>query len=282
MTEINEAQKIIDSLQDVFNLTSTENFEKVKKEAKGNVAEGYSSTAASSGYSSKAASSGNYSKAASSGYSSTAASSGDYSTASATGENVCAFACGRNVMAKASKGGGIALSEYDDKGKLLAVAASIVDGKKLLAGEWYKLEGGKFIHVDMSDNIFSRVKSIKKIGGAVVKTVIIDGEKKKSYVYISGGKSAHGVTVEKAKADLRYKIADRDASKFKAWNKTEKRPIDDLIEAYRVITGACESGTRAFVESQKITAKKMSVDEVITATKGAYGNEAFAKFWSAA
>ena len=89
------------------------------------------------------------------------------------------------------------MSEYDDKGKLLAVAASIVDGKKLLAGEWYKLEGGKFIHVDMSDNIFSRVKSIKKIGGAVVKTVIIDGEKKKSYVYISGGKSAHGVTVER-------------------------------------------------------------------------------------
>ena len=261
---MNEAQKIIDGLQDVFNLTSGENFEKFKKEAKGNVAEG------------------NSSKAASSGDSSTAASSGNSSTASATGENVCAFACGRNVMAKASKGGGIALSEYDDKGKLLAVAASIVDGKKLLADEWYKLEDGKFIHVDLSDNIFSRVKSIKKIGGAVVKTVIIDGQKKKSYVYISGGKSAHGVTVEKAKADLRYKIADRDTSKFKAWDKKEKRPLDDLIEAYRVITGACESGTRAYVESQKVTAKKMSIEEVIAATKGAYGNDAFAKFFGEA
>ena len=270
---LDEAQKIIAGLKDVFNLPSSENFEKLKKEAKGNVAEGNYSTAASSG---------NYSTAASSGYNSTAASSGYNSTASATGENVCAFACGRNVMAKSSKGGGIALSEYDDKGKLIAVAAAIIDGKKLLDDEWYKLEGGKFVHVDMSDGIFSRVKSIKKIGGATVKTVIIDGQKKKSYIYISGNKSAHGETIEKAKADLRYKIADRDTSKFKAWDKKEKRSLDDLIEAYRVITGACESGTRAFVEGQKITAKKLSVEEVITATKGAYGNEAFAKFFKEA
>ena len=182
-------------------------------------------------------------------------------------------------MAKASKGGGIALSEYDDKGKLLSVAASIIDGKKLLADEWYKLEGGKFVHVDISDNILSRVKSVKKVGGAIVKTVVVNGEKKKSFIYISGGKSAHGETVAKAKADLRYKISDRDTSKFKEWNVKEKRSLDDLIEAYRVITGACASGTKAFVEGQKITAKKMSVEEVITATKGAYGNDAFANFF---
>ena len=220
-----EAQTIIASLSSVFE-TATTGFEKFYKDAE-KKDKGYSSTAASSGYSSKAASSGNYS---------TAASSGNYSKAEATGENVCAFACGRNVCAKASLGGGIALSEYDDENKLVAVAAAIIDGKKLLADEWYKLEKGKFVHVDWSDGVFSRVKSIKKIGQATVKTVILDGKKKKSYVYISGGKSAHGETIEKAKADLRFKISDRNTSKFKDWKLSDQKTLDDLIEAYRIIT----------------------------------------------
>ena len=361
MTDQNEAQKIIDAMQDVFNIASS-GFDKFYKEAKEN-SSGYSSkaassgtsskaassgtyskaassgtyskaassgnysTAASSGYSSTAASSGNYSKAASSGdsstaassgtyskaassgdastaassgYSSTAASSGTYSNAAssgdsskaassgdsskaaASGENVCAFACGRNVCAKASLGGGIALSEYDDKNKLVAVAASIIDGKKLLADEWYKLEGGKFVHVDWSDGIFSRVKSIKKIGNATVKTIIIDGQNKKSYIYISGGKSAHGETIEKAKADLRYKIADRDTSRFKGWKLTDEKPLDEIIEAYRVITGACEEGTRTFVERQEKLPQKLTIADVINRTKGAFGNEQFAAFFKEA
>ncbi len=250
---------------------------------------GNSSKAASSGNSSKAASSGNYSTAASSGNSSTAASSGNYSTAAssgnyskaeATGENVCAFACGTKSMAKASKGGGIALSEYSEDGKkLLSVKASIIDGNKLLADEWYRLEGGEFTHVDFSDGVFSHVKSIKKLGGATVKTVIIDGKKKKSYIYISGGKSAHGETIEKAKADLRFKISDRDTTKFKTWKVTDEKMLDEVIEAYRIITGACEQGTRNFVESQGELPKKMTVADVISRTKGAFGNEKFSEFF---
>ena len=295
MTDQNEAQKIIDAMQDVFNIASS-GFDKFYKEAKENssgtyskaASSGNSSTAASSGTYSKAASSGDSSKAASSGNSSTAASSGnsskaassgDSSKAEASGENVCAFACGRNVCAKASLGGGIALSEYDDHGKLLSVAASIIDGKKLLADEWYKLEGGKFVHVDWSDNIFSRVKSIKKIGNATIKTVIIDGQEKKSYIYISGGKSAHGETIDKAKSDLRYKIADRDTSRFKGWKITDEKPLDEIIEAYRIITGACEQGTRNFVESQGKLPKKLTITDVINRTKGAFGNEQFAAFF---
>ncbi len=253
---INEALKIIIGLQDVFNLTLPEGFKKIFDEAK---------------EADK--------KAASSGDCSTAASSGDCSRAEASGESVCAFACGKNVCAKSSIGGGIALSEYDDKNKLIAVLASIVDGKKLLADEWYKLEGGKFVHVDQSDGIFSRVKSIKKIGGATVKTVIIDGKKKKSYIYISGGKSAHGETIEKAKSDLRFKISDRDMAKFKEWKVLDEKTLDEVIEAYRIITGACEQGTRNFVDSQGKLPNKLTVSAVIERTKGAFGNDKFAEFF---
>jgi hypothetical protein len=240
---------------------------------------GVYSMAVSSGDASKAASSGDSSTAVSSGDSSTAASSGDASKAEASGNSVCAFACGGNVSARASKFGGIALSEYSKDGKtLLAVKAAIIDGKKLLADEWYRLEDGEFVHVDYSDDIFSRVKSVKKVGTATIKTVVIDGKIQKSYIYILNGKSAHGETIAKAKSDLRYKISDRDTSKFSDWKLTDEKPLDEIIEAYRVITGACESGTRNFVESKGKLPEKLIVSAVIDLTRGSFGNEMFEKF----
>lgn len=48
---------------------------------------------------------------------------------------------------------------------------------------------------------------------------------------------------------------------------------------YRVITGACEAGTRNFVEGLSKRKKKYTVAEIIEQTKGQYGNDTFKEFF---
>ena len=55
---------------------------------------------------------------------------------------------------------------------------------------------------------------------------------------------------------------------------------DECIRMYRVITGACEYGTRSFV-SKKEPSKikdKYSIRELIKLTKGQYGNDKLVQF----
>jgi hypothetical protein len=112
---------------------------------------GHSSRSASSGHSSRSASSGNYSSSASSGNYSSSASSGHSSRSEAKGKHCAAAALGKNVKVRASLGGGICATEYgnfDGEGyPLLAIKAAIVDGEKIKADTWYKLENGEFIEV---------------------------------------------------------------------------------------------------------------------------------------
>ena len=131
-----------------------------------------------------------------------------------------------------------------------------------------------------ADGIHAKLVSRKTINDIEVFTVrksILDDND--SFVVKRGDKFSHGETVEKAIQDLRYKISDRDTSKFKDWNKNTVIPIEDAIEAYRVITGACEFGVKDFVEHQKEIPEKISIGEVIARTKGVYGNQEFSGFF---
>ena len=172
-------------------------------------------------------------------------------------------------------------SEYqEDKGKYIPVGgfAKIVDGKKIKPDCWYICENKKPVEVDFTDNIFSRVISTKTIKGNTIKEIIIDGKSEKSYLVISGDKAAHGKTIAAAKKDLLYKISNRDTSKYKDWKLTDTKTADELIEAYRVITGACFYGTKSFCESIKLP-EKATIAQAIEITRGQYGNETFTKFF---
>lgn len=57
------------------------------------------------------------------------------------------------------------------------------------------------------------------------------------------------------------------------------KTVDDIIESYRVITGACEHGVHNFVESKGKIPAKMKIKYVIEMTRGEFGNEEFAKFF---
>ena len=95
------------------------------------------------------------------------------------------------------------------------------------------------------------------------------------------GKYAHGETIQDAKADLLYKISNRDKSLYKDLTLNSEVTFEQAIEMYRVITGACAAGTKDFVEHRlKVKKDKYTVAELIELTKGEYQSAMFADFFN--
>ncbi len=126
------------------------------------------------------------------------------------------------------------------------------------------------------DDRFSEVVSVK---GNIYR--LKDVNKFKEYFLVSDGKGkfAHGDTIKEAKEDLIYKISNRDKSQYSNIDVNEKLSFENCIEMYRVITGACATGTRNFIESKGIKKQKLSVIKIAEITKGNYGSSEFAAFF---
>ena len=103
----------------------------------------------SSGYGAQIGSSGNDAQIGSSGYGAKIGSSGNGAKIDSTGEDCVIMCAGINSVAKASKGSWITLSEwsYSDKKQRyipVCVKTEFVDGEKIKADTYYKLDGGVF------------------------------------------------------------------------------------------------------------------------------------------
>ena len=131
----------------------------------------------------------------------------------------------------------------------------------------------------LADGICLKLVSSKTQGHVTVYECK-DFSNKISYVARSGDKFSHGETIEKSISDLRYKISSRDTSRFSSWEIDDIKPIEELIEAYRVVTGACEAGVKMFLENKKLSSDKMSVQEAIALTENQYGHECFKNFFT--
>ena len=129
----------------------------------------------------------------------------------------------------------------------------------------------------VADGITQKLISQKTIGEVTIFEVE-DFKKNKAFVARIGDKFAHGKTIEEAKSDLRYKLSDRDTSKYKHWKLGDVKSTDELIECYMTITGACSFGTKQFCESIKLKTE-YSIKDIIELTKGRFGNDAFANFF---
>ena len=79
----------------------------------------------------------------------TPATTGDYAHSATTGANSIAASLGRCGWAKAAMDSWIVLAEYDKTtGELLRVKTTKIDGEKLKANTFYKLENGKFMEAE--------------------------------------------------------------------------------------------------------------------------------------
>lgn len=141
-------------------------------------------------------------------------------------------------------------------------------------GYYYK-NGKKRYKAIIADGILSEI--IKQRGN--VYKVKNHGQNEITYLVKDGDIYSHGKTLKEAKESLIYKISNRDTTKYKDYTLDTKVSKKDAIQMYRCITGACEQGTRMFVESLENIPESLTVKEIIDITKGQYGNDEFRKFF---
>jgi hypothetical protein len=139
--------------------------------------------------------------------------------------------------------------------------------------EGYVFDWGNYCKVDgMFTEVISRkglIWKVNKVNKAKILYIVFDGN----------GRAAHGATIKEAKASLIYKITDRDTSRYTNLTLSSVLGFPQMVELYRVITGACAAGTRSFVESMQIEQKDYSIKEVIKMTEGQYGNQSLVEFF---
>jgi len=129
-----------------------------------------------------------------------------------------------------------------------------------------------------ADGIYMDLVSRKKIGDTEIYECAKHGFET-VFVVRKGDKTSHGDTVEKAIDDLRYKIVDRDTSKYESLNLDSELSIEEAIECYRVITGACEFGVKDFCQTIELP-ERITIQEIIDRTKEKYGNQVFHEFFN--
>ena len=137
---------------------------------KENHATGYQGAASATGYQGAASATGDQGAASATGYQGAASATGDQGAASATGYRGAASATGDQGAASATGKAGVALAagyeckamgalgcaiccvergEWDGEAHpIIAVKAAIVDGEKIKADTWYRLQNGEFVEVE--------------------------------------------------------------------------------------------------------------------------------------
>ena len=141
---------------------------------------------------------------------------------------------------------------------------------------FWERDGVRYIK---ADGIFSVIVSHH---GNVYRVHKLGQEDKPFYLITDGDNHwSHGDTLEEAKADLIYKLSDRDTSAYKDLSLDDTLSYEEAIAAYRTITGACSVGTKDFIENSLPSPHKeeYTIKEIIDLTTGRYGNEKFAKFF---
>ena len=135
--------------------------------------------------------------------------------------------------------------------------------------------GREFLHVD---GILSEV--IEKKGNVYHVRNSVNGLN--GYVVTDGNNHwAHGYTLDEAKQDLHYKMSFRDKSEYEKLTLDSELPYDEAIACYRVITGACQFGTKCYLEHRlpKPNKEKYAIKEMIELTKDEYGGKEFREFF---
>ena len=139
----------------------------------------------------------------------------------------------------------------------------------------WKRDGMEYIKVDgmftVIDSHHGNVYRVHKLESGKQLYLVTDGD----------NHWAHGNTLQEARADLIYKINDRDTSMYEGMMLDDTLTFEEAIAAYRTITGACSPGTRDYIANRlpKPHKEKYSIGEIITLTDGEYGSEKFKEFF---
>jgi len=150
---------------------------------------------------------------------------------------------------------------------------SLSDYDDLPDNEIFELDGKKYIKADgiLTEIVSHRgnVYRVKHINSDSVTYLLNDGASIWS----------HGDTLAEAKADLLYKISNRDTSAYTSFDLHTELSLDDAVECYRAITGACVLGIKMFLNATHFTKSMYTVKELIEMTRNKFGNTKFEDFF---
>ena len=142
--------------------------------------------------------------------------------------------------------------------------------KRLRHGEYVS---GKYLY---ADGILTHIKKKKKIG----EYTLFVGKIPNRHVIFDGKHYAHCRNFRDGVADLLFKsAADRGADQYKGISLDDSFTVEELKTMYRIITGACQQGTQAFVDGLKERKERYTIREAIELTKGQYNAEKFQEFF---
>ena len=145
--------------------------------------------------------------------------------------------------------------------------------KRLRHGEYVP---GKYLY---ADGILTHIKKKKKIG----EYTLFIGKIPNRHVIFDGKHYAHCRNFRDGVADLLFKSAiDRGADQYKGISLDDSFTVEELKTMYRIITGACQQGTQAFVDGLKERKERYTIREAIELTKGQYNAEKFKEFFEGA
>ncbi len=143
--------------------------------------------------------------------------------------------------------------------------------KKLKDGDYVP---GRYLY---ADGILTHVKRRKAVNGITY----YQGKIPNRNVVYDGKNYAHCKDFRTGIADLIFKSAEeRGAGQYRQDPLDKPFTVPELTTRYRVITGACQQGTQAFIDSFGDQIKeRYTIREVIELTKGQYGAGRFAEFY---
>jgi hypothetical protein len=123
------------------------------------------------------------------------------------------------------------------------------------------------------DGIVREIESKKTINDlTVIKT---------PFDYMVGKNStwAHGRTIQEATQDYNFKlINEANLDLIKELDLDEPMSHEEAINVYRTVTRACRDGIRQWM-SDKTFPEQITIREIISLTKSAYGGDDFARFF---
>ena len=145
------------------------------------------------------------------------------------------------------------------------------NANKLHNGDYVE---GRYLY---ADGILTHIKTHKTISGYTLFVGKIPGKN----VVFDGKNYAHCNKLRDGISDLLFKSAcDRGADQYRNVSVDDEMSVTDLVAMYRIITGACQQGSQAFVDSLGNKLKdRYSIREVIALTKGQYGADKFEQFF---
>lgn len=143
---------------------------------------------------------------------------------------------------------------------------------------------GQRIRLKQIDNFTMLIRSERQLGEVTLYSAAYFGggdldKLKPCYVAMQGEYAAHGATVEQAMRDLRFKIAERDFDPEELVAEIKARGTVH-IDDFRLITGACEEGTRHGMGQAGLdpAADELPLATVLSAAFGSYGDKFKALF----